>query len=84
MDEFKHGGYAEVGWRRVNEYLRREDHNLCANLEERFLLPAEGKTGKCRDESNCLHVKPLYSRTRVRGSSSCEETRSAQSAGVQL
>lgn len=46
MDEFKHGDYAEEGWGRVNEYLRREDNSLCANLKKLFMLPAGEEQGK--------------------------------------
>lgn len=59
MDEFKHGDCAEEGWRRVNEYLRREDNSLCANLKKKklFMLPAEENQGKCRDERNRWNIQ---------------------------
>lgn len=45
MDEFKHGDYAEEGWRHVNECLRYEDNSLCANLKKTVfvVLPAAEK-----------------------------------------
>lgn len=48
MDEFKHGDYAEEGWRRVNECSGREDNSLSANLQQKnplFGLPAAEKQG---------------------------------------
>lgn len=59
MDEFKHGDYAEEGWRRVNECLRREDNSLSANLKPKklFVLPAAGKREECGDECFCLRIQ---------------------------
>lgn len=73
MDEFKHGDCAEEGWRRVNEYLRREDNSLCANLKKKklFMLPAEENQGNAEMNATVGIFKLLYSHTRVRPSSLC-------------
>lgn len=70
MDELKHGDYAEEGWRRVNEYLRREDNNLRASLKiTLFMLPAEKNknTGENAETNATVYVfKLLHSRTHAR------------------
>lgn len=81
MDEFKHGDYAEEGWRRVNECSGREDNSLSANLQQKnplFGLPAAEKqgVGVWGGEMNAsVYVfKLVHSRTLVWRSSLCQES----------
>lgn len=49
MDEFKHADYAEEGWRRVDEHLRREENNLCAHPKQPLVLPAAEQRGNLQE-----------------------------------
>lgn len=70
MDEFKHGDYAEEGWGRVDEYLRREDNSLCANLKKTVYASSWRRTGKNAELNATVYIfKLLHSRTRVQRSS---------------
>lgn len=77
MDEFKHGDYAEEGWRRVNECLRREDNSLSANLKQKKLclcLQLQ-ENGKNVETNASVYVfKLVHSRTLVWRSSLCQES----------